>query len=391
MIPPSASAELAALEQAGLLRRIRTVEPSGPHRARVDGREVVLFCTNDYLGLAADPRVARAAADEIARSGWGAGSSRLVGGGRPAHERLELALADFKGAQAALTFPTGYQANLAALGAVAGGEDCVFLDKLNHASLIDGARLCGARVRVYPHGDVGKLAELLADSGAFRRRVIAVDAVFSMDGDVAPLPEIVELAERHSAITVVDEAHGTGVLGETGAGAAELLGVADRITLTVGTLSKALGGLGGYVVGRREWIDLIVNRGRTFLFTTAAPPAQAAAALCALDIMRSEPERRARLHANARRVRAALSDLSPPPADTPAGSPIIPVVFGSAQRATAASEFLFERGLFVPAIRPPTVPAGGSRLRISVSAAHEPADLDRLIAAVGEAFSALAS
>jgi 8-amino-7-oxononanoate synthase len=386
--PSWARDELAELDAAGLLRRIRTVEPAGPHRARLDGREVVLFCTNDYLGLADDPRVTAAAAEAIARAGWGAGASRLISGSRPEHAALERALAAFKSAQAALVFPTGYQANLAVVGAVAGEQDCVFLDKLNHASLIDAARLCGARVRVYPHNDVEKLGGLLAESARFRRRVIVTDAVFSMDGDAARLPEIVALAERHDALTVIDEAHGTGVLGEHGGGAAEHFGVADRVDLTVGTMSKALGGAGGFVVGARAWIDLVINRGRSFLFTTAAPAAQAAAASAALAIVRAEPQRRTRLHANAERIRRGLRDVGPPPEHTPPGSPIIPVVFGSAARATAAAGFLLERGFFVPAIRPPTVPAGSSRLRISVSSAHTDGDIDGLIAAVRQARSA---
>jgi 8-amino-7-oxononanoate synthase len=212
--------------------------------------------------------------------------------------------------------------------------------------------------------------------------VIVTDAVFSMDGDAARLPEIVALAERYEAVTVVDEAHGTGVFGEHGRGAAEMAGVEHRIDLTLGTLSKALGGLGGFVVGARPWIDLVINRGRGFLFSTAAPAAQAAAARAALAIVRAEPDRRRRLHALAERVRSALADLSPPPPHTPAGSPIIPLVVGAAERATAASAALLERGFFVPAIRPPTVPVNGSRLRISVSATHTDGEIDGLIAAV---------
>jgi 8-amino-7-oxononanoate synthase len=379
--------ELRALADAGLLRTLRHIEPVGGPRVRLDGRELVLFCANDYLGLADDPRIAEAAVRAIRESGWGSGASRLISGGRPAHSAFEAGLAAFKGAQAALLLPSGWQANLAAVCATAGPDDCVFLDKLDHASLIDAAKLSGARVRVYPHNDLVRLAELLADAGRFRRRVIVTDSVFSMDGDAAPLDALVELAERHSARLIVDDAHGTGVLGDHGRGAAEHFGVEGRIDLTVGTLSKALGGLGGFVCGSREWIDLVVNRGRAFLFTTAVPAAQAAAGSAALEIVRTEPQRRLRLHDNAARLRAALADLAPPPAHTPAGSPIVPVILGGPDRALAAAEFLRDRGFLVPAIRPPTVPAGTARLRISVSAVHTAEQIDALAAAVHEWFA----
>jgi 8-amino-7-oxononanoate synthase len=387
VLPPPTD-ELAALADAGLRRTLRTLEPLGPTRARTaDGREVSLFCSNDYLGLADHPVVREAAAAAIRREGWGSGASRLVSGSRPGHSRLERALAAFKGAEAALVTPTGYQANLAALTAVAGPQDVVLLDKLNHACLIDGAKLSGARVRVYPHNDVEKLAALLAEpsSAEARRRWIVTDSVFSMDGDAARLPEIVALAERHSAGVLIDEAHGTGVLGRHGRGAAELLGVEGRVDLTVGTLSKALGGLGGFIAGRREWIELIVNRGRAFLFTTAPPAAQAAAAEAALSLVVSEPQRRERVAALAGRVRRAVAERFPGSVapHTPEGSPIIPVILGPPERALAAAESLLSAGLLVPAIRPPTVPPGTSRLRISVSAAHSDDEVERLLTALG--------
>ena len=309
--------------------------------------------------------------------GVGAGASRQVCGSTDLHERLEARLAEFKHAPAAVVTPTGWMANHAAIAALAGTGDLILSDKGNHASIIDAARACGARLRTYAHADTARLAALLGrHRGDYGRCLIVTDTLFSMDGDLAPLAELVELKERFDAQLLVDEAHATGVLGDSGSGAAELVGVADRVDATVGTLSKALGGLGGFVAGPDVLIDTIRNTSRAFIYTTALPPALCAATIAALDIVRDEPARRRELLAAAERLRGQLRA-----AGVPAGravAQIIPVIVGDPADALALSAALLEDGFLIPAIRPPTVPPGTSRLRISLCAGHDPRDLDRL-------------
>jgi len=372
--------ELAALKAAGLYRGRRVVDgPPGAHLT-VDGREMICFCSNNYLGLAADPRVQRAAAEAIEQDGTGAGASRLLSGTMPRHVGLEAALAQSKGTEAALVFPTGYMANVGAISALIGREDLVLMDRLNHASLIDGCRLSGARLRVYPHRDVARLEGLLQQADGFRRRLVITDSVFSMDGDVAPLPEILEVTRRHEAMLMVDDAHGTGVLGPTGRGVLEHFGLEGQVPIVMGTLSKALGSLGGFIAGSQELIDYLRNRARAFIYTTGLPPACCAAALAALRIIEEDPARLEQLRANTRAVREGLRELGLASRDDP--TPIIPVVFGRVESAVAAAEHLRQNEILAPAIRPPTVAPDASRIRLSVMATHSPEDIQCLLRAL---------
>lgn len=363
-------AELESLAANQLLRQLRAHE--GPQTAllRLGGRELINFSSNDYLGLAADARLARAVVEAARGEGCGAGASPLVFGRGAWHQRLERRLADFEQTEAAIVFSSGFAANLGAIAALVGPRDVVFSDALNHASMIDGCRLSQAVVKVYPHGDLGRLAELLQTAHAHRRRLIVTDGLFSMDGDLARLAELAHLAERYDCMLMVDEAHATGVLGRLGRGAAEQLGVHERIDVRVGTLSKALGSAGGFVCGRRSLIEWLLNRARSYVFSTALPPAACAAAVAALDIVRDEPQRRQGLLERAAGLRARLQAQGWNVG--PTASHIIPVIVGDPGRAMDLSAALARRGVLAPAIRPPSVPAGQSRLRISLTFGHTP-------------------
>ena len=378
------AAELARLRRAGLERVLRPVDGPQDTHLTVDGRRVLSLCSNNYLGLANHPEVIEAAVAAARAVGVGAGASRLISGSMRAHHRLEERLAALKGAEACLLFTSGYHANLGVIASLVGPEDAVFSDALNHASLIDGCRLSRAAVHVYPHNDLAALSERLATAPA-RRRLIVTDSIFSMDGDAAPLAAICELAERHGAMVMVDEAHATGVLGRRGAGLVEALGLQQRVTVQMGTLGKALGTFGAYVAGSRALIDLLINTARTAIFTTALPPPVVAAADAALTIVAREPERRAALRRNATQLRDGLLGLG---YDVPgeADSHILPVMVGDAGATMALSAALLERGVFAHGIRPPTVPDGTGRLRATVMATHGAADL----AAALDAFAAFA-
>jgi 8-amino-7-oxononanoate synthase len=371
--------DLDDLRARNMHRRLRTVASPIGRTLRLDsGRDVLNFASNDYLGLANDPRLAAAAGEAADRFGWGAGGSRLICGHTSVHAELERALAAFKRTEAALVLPTGYMANLAAIRTLAGPGDVLLLDKLNHASIIDAASASGAEVRIFPHRKYDKLERLLQRYSKARRRLIVTDTIFSMDGDVADLPCLVALKRQYDAILIVDEAHATGVLGPTGRGLAELQEVEADIDVTVGTLSKALGGIGGFIVGPAVLVEALVNFARPFIFTTGLPAAACAAAIQALQLVDAEPWRRQKVLDLAARLRAALSAAG---WDT-AGSQtqIIPAIVGSADRAVQLANHLLESGILAPAVRPPAVPPDGSRLRISVTAAHEPADVDAVAA-----------
>ena len=363
----------------GLLRRLRAVDRCDRLVRRGD-RTLINLAGNDYLGLASHPHLIEAASRAARELGAGAGASRLVTGHLDIHERVERRFAAFKHAEAALLTSTGYMANLAAVTALAGPDDLVCLDKLNHASLIDAARASGATVRIYPHRRLGKLRRLLEQSEA-RRKIIVTDAVFSMDGDCADLPALCEARDAFGAILIVDEAHATGVLGGTGAGLAEQQQVAGRIDVTVSTASKALGGLGGVVTGPRIVIDTLVNHARSFIYTTAVPPAQAAAIDAAIDVVRDEPHRRDRLGELGGRLRRGLRAAGWDSADDP--TPIVPVVAGESDAAMRMSRRLEARGFLAPAIRPPTVPRGAARVRLSLRADLHDDDVDQLVDAIG--------
>jgi 8-amino-7-oxononanoate synthase len=349
----------------------------------IDGRRLVNFGSNDYLGLAADERLANAAVEAIRASGWGTGASPLIAGYTDWHRKLEERLADFCRTDAAIVFGSGYAANVGAITALVGKGDTIFSDERNHASIIDGCRQSQADVQVYRHADAGHLAELLAahstGGNATRgRRLIVTDTVFSMDGDVAPLSEIAELAERHGAMLMIDEAHATGVFGAHGRGIAEMLGVSHRVHVHVGTLSKALGCSGGFVAGSRPLVDWLVNRSRPYVFSTAHPAANAAAACAALDVVRDEPQRRVRLLSLAdglrEQLRAAGWDVGR------SATQIVPIILGDSQRTMDLAKALREAGLFVPGIRPPSVPLGQSMLRVSLSAMHDDTQVADLVA-----------
>lgn len=372
--------ELERIERQGLRRRLQSREgPQGP-RVWVEGRELIHFGSNDYLGLAGDRRLAAAAAEALHREGWGSGASPLILGRSRAHQRLEEALARFEGTEDALVFPSGYAANMGAIAALVGPGDAVFADRKNHASLWDGCRLSRADVRPYVHGDWEQLDRLLARSPA-RRRLIVTDGLFSMDGDLAPLRELAEVAHRHGAMLLVDEAHATGVFGQRGRGTAEALGVESHIAVRVGTLSKALGCAGGFVAGSRRLIQWLVNAARPYVFSTAGPAANAAAAMAALSIVEQEPHRRTGLLARAAELRRRLCELGWNVGNS--ASQIIPLVVGQVDKALRLSARLRQQGLFVPAIRPPTVPDGEACLRISLTAAHTDEMVAALLAALG--------
>jgi 8-amino-7-oxononanoate synthase len=367
------SADLAALDRAGLRRTLRPTVRCGSH-VIVDGHDAIDFSSNDYLGLASDPRLRAAIIEALSDQALGAGAARLISGDHPLHETLERELAAFKGAEAALLFGSGYLANVGAIPALVGRRDVIYADALNHASLIDACRLARAEVRTFGHLDLAELATLLdADRGRFRRRLIVVDGVFSMDGDLFPLCELVNVAQAYDAWTYVDDAHGTGVLGEHGRGSAEHWNIEGQIDIVMGTLGKAFGVAGAFVSGSRVLIDYLLQRARAFVFTTAQPPALAAAASAALAIVQSEPELRMRLRRNARVVRTALRVAGPEDGH------IVPVIIGESDATVKIGAALRERGILVGAVRPPTVPLGTARLRITLSAAHTDDDIQRLL------------
>jgi 8-amino-7-oxononanoate synthase len=379
--------ELRDLRRRGLYRQRRALQSAQGPRVRRKGREYVNFGSNDYLNLAADPRLAQSAMRATLRFGTGSGASPLMAGYLPPQRALERALAEWEQTPAALTFPSGYAANLAAVTALAGRDDAVFSDQLNHASLIDGCRLSRAAVHVYRHRDTGHLDELLRKHGTIaRRRVIVTDTVFSMDGGLAPLADLVELADRHNAVLVIDEAHATGVLGMRGRGLTELLpagvGLPEGRLVKVGTFSKALGSQGGFIVGGKQLIDWLVNRSRPYMFSTAMSPPTAAAARRAIHIVAAEPQRRQWLFHLILLLRDLLRDIGFPAAE--GLSPILPVMVGDPRAAVGLSRRLLERGMFVPAVRPPSVPDGTARLRISLTSGHKEEDVIQLAQALRE-------
>ena len=374
---------LEELRQTGLYRRMRMVSgPQGP-RVLLDGKEVLLLCSNNYLGLADHPRVRTAAARAAMRYGVGAGASRLVSGNMTLHRRLEERLANFKQAERCVLFGSGYLANVGVIQALAAKGDVVFSDELNHASIIDGCRLAGAETFVYRHLDTEHLEWGLRESGG-RGSLIVTDGVFSMDGDVAPLASIVELARRHDARVMVDEAHATGVLGPGGRGSVAAAGLQGEVDVIVGTLGKALGSYGAYVCCDTAMKRFLVNAARTLIFSTGPAPPVVAGALAALEIVIEQPRRVERLAHNAAVLRDALASQG---FDVPGGeTPIVPLVVGDAQAAMALCERVLRAGVFAQAIRPPTVPSGTSRLRLAAMATHNATELRRAAGALAVAF-----
>jgi 8-amino-7-oxononanoate synthase len=378
--------QLRELEGQGMLRFLRTVGGAQGPRVRLEGREVLLLCSNNYLGLADHPTLREAAAEAAGRFGVGSGGSRLISGSMELHLQLEERLAAFKGTEAALLYNSGYAANTGILQGLFGPDDVIFSDELNHASIIDGCRLSRARTVVFPHRNTGALEALMSAETPRRRGrwVIVTDGVFSMDGDLAPLPELIRLKERFDALFMVDDAHGTGVLGASGRGTAEHFGCMENVDLQMGTLGKALGCFGAYLAAKRAVVDTLVNRSRAFIFSTSLPPAVPASALAALDVVESA-EGEALRKALWRNREIFVQRLEEAGRDLSAGaSQIVPVLTREPAPTIAAAEKLLTEGIFVQGIRPPTVPPGGCRLRATVMALHEPEDLLRAADAINK-------
>jgi 8-amino-7-oxononanoate synthase len=367
--------ELQRLKEQGLYRRLRRVDGAQDATLILDGREVINFSSNNYLGIANHPALATAAKDAIERYGCGSGASRLISGNMTLHEELEAKLAEFKGAEAALVFNSGFQANIGILSTLVGEGDVIFSDALNHASIIDGCRLSRATTQVYAHGDLDQLETQLKRAPAGARKLVVTETIFSMDGDEAPLVGIVKLAEKYHALVMVDEAHATGIFGGNGAGVVAKLGLGERVLVQMGTLGKALGGFGAYAAGSQALRELLINRCRSFIFTTSLPPAVMAMAMAAIDLVQREPQRREMLWSNCRRVKDGLTHLGFTVSSS--DSPILPLIIGDATKCMALSERLLQRGVFAQGIRPPTVPPGTSRLRITLMATHTQEQIER--------------
>lgn len=386
-LPAAALApQLQALESDGLLRRRRLLQSPQQAVARVDGREVVAFCSNDYLGLAADARLRDAACEGAARYGAGSGASHLILGHSDAHHALESALADFVSMPRALLFSTGYMANLGVVTALVGRGDAIFADKLNHASLNDAAQLSRAEFKRYQHGDLAMLERALAAHPA-RRKLVITDAVFSMDGDVAPVPALLELCERYDAWLLLDDAHGFGVLGRQGRGTADHFGLTDKVDLVCGSLSKSLASTGGFIASSRDVIDYLRTNSKQTIFSAAISPGQAACAQASLELMQQEPQHLERLWANTRKYRAMLKSLG---LDTwESETPAVPIVLGSKERVYPFWKALLEKGVFTVMSIAPAVPAGKDLIRTAVSAMHTDEQFDRIAEAMSYAVKRL--
>lgn len=375
--------ELAYLQEHHLYRWLNRMDDSQAARTVINGKQSLLLSSNNYLGLTEHPELKAAARQAVTRWGTGAGGSRLTTGNLRLHEELENTIASFKRTEAAIVFNTGYMANLGAITALAGKDDLILSDELNHASIIDGCRLSQAKIKIFPHKDTRALEKLLQQAQGYRRRLIVTDGVFSMDGDLAPLPRLVELAEKYHALLMVDDAHATGVLGRRGAGTADHFNLEGKVHIQMGTLSKAVGSAGGYIAGSRKLIDYLRNKARSFIFSTALPPAVIAAATTAFRVIEENPQIRENLWANARYLRSGLKQMGY--SISAEESPIIPIFIGDADKAMKVAEKLFDLGVFAPGIRPPTVPPGTSRIRVTVMATHTREDLDRALSAFMQA------
>lgn len=374
---------LGAIRDRGTYRRMRVLSGAQSARMHVDGREVSLFAGSNYLDLAHHPEVVEASAQAARDYGCASGGSRLINGNLDLHEALEEELARFLGTESALAFGTGYMANVGVIPALVGRGDTLISDALNHASIIDGARLSQATVRVFPHGDIDALDGLLAQSANEPGRTLLVlDGVYSMDGDLAPLGPMVESAKRHGAMVLLDDAHGTGTLGARGRGSAEHLGVFSGVDVLIGTLGKSLGSFGAFAAGPAILRDLLVNVARSFIFSCALAPPQVEASRAALRVLASEPERRWRLQSNARYLRARLRELGI--STEPSQTQIVPVLIGENEATMELCEALLERGFYAQGIRYPSVPRGTARLRITLMSSHEEAEIDALVKALSE-------
>ncbi len=371
--------ELERLDQDHLLRKLPVIESSPTGRILMAGQEIILLASNNYLGLSTEPTVVKAAQDALDKYGTGASGSRLLSGNLDLYQKLEYRISALKETEAALVFSSGYQANLGLISTLCQADDLILSDALNHASIIDGCRLSKAQRLIYNHCDPDHLQDLLSNASAATNRWIITDGVFSMDGNLAPLPEILDLANRFDAYVIIDDAHGFGVLGTNGGGITSHFSLTDSRLIHVGTLSKAVGGLGGYVAGPQVLIDLLINQARSFIFTTGLPPSVIATAIAAIDLIAISPERRQRLLNHAEYLRHQLRQLG---LQIPAGeAQIVPVIVGAAEQAKQLADQLLNLGLFAPAVRPPTVPLNTARLRLSPIATHTDADLQTVVQA----------
>lgn len=378
-----ADQEVKEAKDAGTFQTLNVLESPQAPRSVVNGKDVINLCSNNYLGLTTHPRLMEAARAANERWGVGTGSVRSIAGTMTLHEQLEVRLARFKHTEAALVFQSGFTCNTGIIPVLAGEGDVIITDELNHASIIDGIRLSKASRKIFPHADMNALEAALKDSQGARRRLVITDGVFSMEGDVARLPEIVELAERFEAMVYVDDAHASGVFGKNGRGTINHFGLDGRVHVQVGTLSKAIGVLGGYVASTRSLRDLLINRGRPFIFSTSHPPAVTAACIAAIDVLESEPELIDRLWSNTRFFKSRIQDIG---FDTGhSESPITPVIAGEGRKAMELSRILFREGVFVPGIAFPTVPKDRSRVRTIVTATHSETDLEQALRAFSKA------
>ncbi len=378
--------ELKALKDAGLYRSLSLTQgPQGP-KVKINGTDAILLCSNNYLGLANHPKIKQAAIKAVEKYGFGSGASRLVSGNMELHAELEQRLARFKGAEAALVFNSGYHANIGIISALVGRGDLIFSDKLNHASIIDGGILSRAKFIRYPHKGINALEGLLQKHSSLNThhsKLIVTDGIFSMDGDIAPMKELLELADKYNCILMVDDAHATGVLGKNGRGTLEHFGIENPNIIQMGTLGKALGCFGAYVAGSKKLVDYLINNARSFIYTTSLPPSVCAAGIAALDIIENEPQLRLDLWD---RVVYFRTELKQAGLDTlNSETQIIPILIGEAEKAARISKDLLDKGIFLQAIRPPTVPEGTSRLRVTLMANHSWDDLKYAIETIKDA------
>lgn len=376
--------EIERLKTSGLYRGLKRIAGHIDTTVSIDGKEVILLSSNNYLGLASHPKLKEAAASALREYGTGACSSRLISGNMKIHEELEKKTAKFKGCQSAIVFSTGYMANIGVITSLAGKGDLILSDELNHASIIDGCKLSGAKVKVYPHKNIEKLKEILSQGnassskGSYKRTLIVTDGVFSMDGDITPLPEILDVAREEDALVMLDDAHATGVLGENGKGTAEHFGLTDGNLIHMGTFSKALGSMGGYITGSKIIIEYLKNNARPFIYSTALPPSVCASSIAAIDLLEKEPSIRTRLWRNIARFRKGLINLGYNMMESQ--TQIIPILIGDTSLTMEFARAIFEKGVYAPGIRPPTVPEGKSRIRTGLMASHTDEQIDKVLA-----------
>lgn len=370
--------KLLEIENSGLLRTLRKIQDTPASKIKINNRNLINFSSNNYLDLAGNKDIAKASEDIIEKYGFTTTSSRLVSGNFAIHEELEAQLADFKGKEAALVFPSGYQTNVGVISALMSNEkeSCIIMDRLNHASLWDGAKLSGSRIFVYKHCNMNSLEKVFKRTREYKLKLVITESVFSMDGDFTPLKDFVELCKKHGAVSMVDEAHSTGVFGRKGKGLADVFGIEDKIDIIIGTLSKALATQGGFVCSSRKFIDFLINKSRAFIYTTAVSPAICAVALKSLEIVKNSNYRRQHLHAMSELLRNKLTELGFDISNSQ--SQIIPIVTGSIETTEIISSHLFEKGIYIPAIKSPTVPKNRTRIRIAITSGHTFHDIEQL-------------